>query len=290
MQIVVYLPVEALKARKSTVLPGQQAFDFGTPAPAGQSPAARGLHLEQKQVGGHTQGVWVAPVRFKPHDVVRIDREDREASTPHIVGVVSRMYDDGSMSIRAAGRDVYAEPHEVTHASHQQHADYLTAAEDGVKGTRNAHRSSAAELRRGVTTQTQKGVIAHRVHTIDKWTQQDRDRLKEIDQQQVSARSSAAGERERNMSHALALAEAVSAAKPRIYASTHPDIARTIQSAFDHPDVQAARKGAEASYRAAHSAWDSGASNAAHLTAVANDTLAHANALEKSLLPEWMRQ
>ncbi len=53
-------PIEGLKARK-THDPNQLGFDFGAPAPAaapaaaphtGESPAARGLHLETVQVGG----------------------------------------------------------------------------------------------------------------------------------------------------------------------------------------------------------------------------------------------
>lgn len=47
---------EALKARKQTPNPNQLGFDFSAPAPApvhtGESPAARGLHLETVQVGG----------------------------------------------------------------------------------------------------------------------------------------------------------------------------------------------------------------------------------------------
>lgn len=86
MLITVDLPegLEALKARKQTPDPNQMGFDFNTlvddfvnrpptpapmPAPTPHhashvplpAPEARGLHLEQRQVGGHTQGVWVKP-------------------------------------------------------------------------------------------------------------------------------------------------------------------------------------------------------------------------------------
>lgn len=61
MQLVVYLPLEALKARKGGVLPGQQAFDFG--APAGDPSHGGHLHQQAIQVGGahpHTRHAWVA--------------------------------------------------------------------------------------------------------------------------------------------------------------------------------------------------------------------------------------
>ncbi len=71
MQLVVYLPIEALKARKGGVLPGQQAFDFSAPAPAPVHHAATPgdpshggtLHQQAIQVGGahpHTRHAWVA--------------------------------------------------------------------------------------------------------------------------------------------------------------------------------------------------------------------------------------
>lgn len=85
MWLAIYLPIEALKARKGGALPGQQAFDFSAPA---TPPEARGLHLEQRQVGGHTQGVWVkpaeAPETAKPHQA-DIDHADLVSSLAHLI-------------------------------------------------------------------------------------------------------------------------------------------------------------------------------------------------------------
>lgn len=115
---------EGLKARRAAPDPNQLGFDFGASAPshAGEAPAARGLHLEQRQVGGHTQGVWVSPADHHAAEHARLRDTHPRAAFHH--DIASGYY--------KSGRDAEAAEHAANAAEMEKYPPAFSYPKTGA--------------------------------------------------------------------------------------------------------------------------------------------------------------